>query len=75
MTNPKPDDRSDNAEKIKNTIDHTLQNMNEAEDYVKAHSNELNSAEKEEIENKNKRRRESIEGLRSEIKDEVNHNE
>ncbi|WP_040982470.1 small acid-soluble spore protein Tlp [Oceanobacillus jeddahense] len=74
MTTPKPDDRSDNVKKIKNTIDHTLQNMNEAEDYVKAHSNELNSADKEDIMSKNKRRRETIEGLRSEIEDEANHN-
>ncbi|MFD1412296.1 small acid-soluble spore protein Tlp [Oceanobacillus jeddahense] len=74
MTTPKPDDRSDNVKKIKNTIDHTLQNMDEAEDYVKAHSNELNSADKEDILSKNKRRRETIEGLRSEIEDEANHN-
>ncbi|MBM7676037.1 small acid-soluble spore protein Tlp [Gracilibacillus alcaliphilus] len=71
MTKPKPDDRSDNAEKIQNTIGHTLQNMNEAEDFVKAHADEMSSEDKQAIEAKNKRRQESIEGLRAEIKDEA----
>lgn len=75
MTNAKPDNRSDNVRKIQNTIDNTLQNINEAEDYTKAHSEELSTQEKNEIVNKNERRRKSIDGLRSEIKDEASHNE
>lgn len=75
MTKPKPDNRSDNVEKIENNIDHTLQNMNEAEDYLKAHADEMSSQDKQTIENKNERRKESIDGLRSEIKDEANHNQ
>lgn len=70
--NPKPDDRSDNAERIENTIGHTMQNMNEARDYVKAHSEEISEEEKRQIKEKNQRREESIDGLRAEIKDEVN---
>ncbi|WP_430791474.1 small acid-soluble spore protein Tlp [Virgibacillus flavescens] len=70
--NAKPDDRSDNAEKIENTIGHTMQNRNEAGDYVKAHSEEISEEEKRQIKGKNQRREESIESLRAEIKDEVN---
>lgn len=73
MTKPKPDDRSNNAERIENTIAHTLQNMNEAEDFVKAHEDKMSAHDKKEIESKNERRRESIEGLRAELKDEASH--
>ncbi|WP_077595824.1 small acid-soluble spore protein Tlp [Oceanobacillus kimchii] len=71
MTHPKPDDRSDNVEKIQNTIDHTLENLNESKDYINTHSEELSSKEKEELLSKNERRKESVDGLRSEIKDEA----
>ncbi|WP_184403614.1 small acid-soluble spore protein Tlp [Geomicrobium halophilum] len=68
----KPDDRSNNPERIENNIGHTLQNMNEARDFEKAHEHELSEKDKQEIEAKNERRAESIEGMRDEIKDEVN---
>ncbi|MDA3129345.1 small acid-soluble spore protein Tlp [Aliibacillus thermotolerans] len=71
MSKPKPDDRSNNKDRIENTIGHTLQNMNEARDYLKAHSEELSEEEKRRIEEKNKRRAESIEGMREELKDEA----
>ncbi|WP_404456718.1 small acid-soluble spore protein Tlp [Virgibacillus necropolis] len=69
---PKPDDRSNNPERIENTIGHTMQNMNEARDYVKAHSGEISEEEKQQIKEKNQRREESIHGMREEIKDEIN---
>ncbi|RSL33046.1 small acid-soluble spore protein Tlp [Salibacterium salarium] len=72
MEKPKPDDRSNNAERMENTIGHTLQNMNEARDFEKAHSEELSEEDKQQIEEKNQRREQSIDGLREEIKDEVN---
>ncbi len=71
MTNPKPDDRSDNPEKLERMIGDTLQNLNEAEDYLKAHEDELSAEEKQQILEKNQRRKESIEGFRAELKDEV----
>lgn len=67
----KPDDRSDNIDKMEETIGHTLDNMDDARDYLKAHSEELSEEEKREIKEKNRRREESIEGLRQEIKDEA----
>lgn len=66
----KPDDRSDNVEKISKNIGHTLQNIDEARDYVKAHGEEMSEEEKRQIREKNQRRESSIEGLREEIKDE-----
>ncbi|WP_163526141.1 small acid-soluble spore protein Tlp [Halobacillus ihumii] len=66
----KPDDRSNNKERIEKNIGHTLQNMDEANDYVKAHSEEMSQEEMNQIQEKNQRREDSIESLREEIKDE-----
>ncbi|WP_079530033.1 small acid-soluble spore protein Tlp [Halobacillus hunanensis] len=66
----KPDDRSNNKERIEKNIGHTLQNMDEANDYVKAHSEEMSQDEMNQIQEKNQRREESIESLREELKDE-----
>jgi len=67
----KPDDRSDNAEKIEYNIQHTQENWREANDYLKAHQNELSAQEKQQVETKNLRREAAIEGFREEIKDEI----
>ncbi|WP_156856483.1 small acid-soluble spore protein Tlp [Oceanobacillus sp. AG] len=63
---PKPDDRSDNVEKMQHMIQDTLENMEEAEETMEF-SDEIG---KEQILAKNKRRKEAIEGFREEIKDE-----
>lgn len=67
---PKPDDRSDNVEKLQNMIDNTLENIEKAEETASLSSNE----ERANIEAKNERRRESIEAMRSEVKDEAQNN-
>lgn len=67
----KPDDRSDNVERIAHAIDNTMENMREAEDYVKAHADEMDPRDKADIEAKNQRRNEAIQGFREEIKDEA----
>ena len=64
---PNPDDRSDNVEKLQNMVQNTIENMEEAEDSMRFASDE----QREQIAEKNKRRRESIEGMREEIKDEA----
>ncbi|MCO7124534.1 small acid-soluble spore protein Tlp [Sporolactobacillus shoreicorticis] len=66
----KPDDRSDNWEKISRNIGNTLQNINETNDYLKAHGDKMDEEEKRQLREKNKRRDESVKGLREEIKDE-----
>lgn len=70
--NNKPDDRRDNVEKIQNSIDHTIRNMEIANDMM----DEIdNSKTKEELRAKNERREQALEGMREEIKDEANSRE
>ncbi|KPV43874.1 small acid-soluble spore protein Tlp [Alicyclobacillus ferrooxydans] len=69
----KPDDRSDNVERIAHAIDNTMENMREAEDYLKAHADEMDPRDKADIQAKNDRRNEAIQGFREEIKDEARH--
>jgi small acid-soluble spore protein (thioredoxin-like protein) len=71
----KPDDRSDNVEKLQNMIEHTMENMREAEDYMKANEGEMPSEEVADIREKNRRRRDAIEGFREEIRDEISDRE
>ncbi|MED1919117.1 small acid-soluble spore protein Tlp [Bacillus thuringiensis] len=66
----KPDDRSDNAEKLQNMISNTEENIRESEDYLAANAGEISAEERANLEAKNQRRGESIEGYRAEIKDE-----
>lgn len=67
----KPDDRSDNVEKLDHMIGETLQNKNEARDYLKAHADEMSEEQKRQIKEKNRRREEAVEGFRQEIQDEA----
>ncbi|MGV2938979.1 small acid-soluble spore protein Tlp [Mesobacillus sp. LC4] len=67
---PKPDDRSDNVEKLQSMIHHTIENMEDAEAAMVNSSPE----DQQRIKEKNERRRESIDAFRAEIKDEA-HNQ
>ncbi|GAB6180983.1 hypothetical protein JCM14036_23020 [Desulfotomaculum defluvii] len=64
----KPDDRSDNVEKLQEMVQNTIQNLEEAHETLQNDS--LSQEQKQAIIAKNKRREESIESFRSEIKDE-----
>ncbi|MFC5453097.1 small acid-soluble spore protein Tlp [Paenibacillus aestuarii] len=68
----KPDDRSNNPARLQNAIDHTLANMNEAEDYLDEHADEISAVDKQNIEEKNQRRQQAINGFIEEKKDEQN---
>lgn len=68
----KPDDRSDNVEKLQDMTQDTLANLQEAESYLDEHADEISATERNNIVEKNERRRESISGFREEIKDEAN---
>ena len=63
---PNPDDRSDNVEKLQEMIVNTDDNIRKAE----ATMVNLSGEELAQVEAKNERRRESIESMRAEIKDE-----
>jgi small acid-soluble spore protein (thioredoxin-like protein) len=65
---PKPDDRSDNVEKLQSMIHDTIENIEAAEESLAFTNSET---QRQQIAEKNERRRESIESFRSEIKDEV----
>jgi small acid-soluble spore protein (thioredoxin-like protein) len=65
---PNPDDRSDNVEKLQSMIQNTIENMEEAEASLELANDDTHRAQ---IEAKNERRRESIDAMRAEVKDEA----
>jgi small acid-soluble spore protein (thioredoxin-like protein) len=65
---PKPDDRSDNVEKLQSMIHDTIENMEEAEESLTLTDSE---EQRQQIESKNQRRRESLDSMRSEVRDEA----
>jgi small acid-soluble spore protein (thioredoxin-like protein) len=65
-----PDDRSDNAKKIKQNIDGTIRNMEAAEEAIAGSSD---SEMKKALEEKNERRKQALNGMRQEIRDEAQH--
>lgn len=68
----KPDDRSDNVEKIQRSIDSTIRNMEAAEDMM---ARTPDGKMKQELERKNERRERALDGMRKEIRDEAKHRE
>lgn len=67
----KPDNREDNEAHLQEHIDHTLENLREAEDYLDEHADEIPDHEKEAIEAKNHRRKGAIDGFIAEKRDEA----
>lgn len=65
---PNPDNREDNVERIQKNINMTIHNMEAAEEMIAKSSNEKT---KQSLSDKNKRRRQALEGMREEIKDEA----
>lgn len=72
MPKAKPDDRRNNARRIQENIDHTYENLREAEEYLAEHADEISPDQERMIREKNKRRKKSIEGMIEEKKDEQN---
>lgn len=68
MKKHKPDDRSDNVEKIQHNINHTIQNMELAEEMIEITDNPKT---KKDLKEKNERRRDALNGMRAEIRDEA----
>ncbi|OMP68174.1 small acid-soluble spore protein Tlp [Domibacillus epiphyticus] len=64
---PKPDDRSDNVEKLQEMVQNTIGNIEAAEETMVF----ADGRERAAIKAKNERREESIAGMRSEIEDEA----
>jgi small acid-soluble spore protein (thioredoxin-like protein) len=68
MSKPKPDDRSDNVERIQANINHTIRNMEAAEEMIEKTDDRKMART---LEEKNDRRRDALEGFRAEIRDEA----
>jgi len=64
---PKPDDRSDNVEKLQTMVQNTIENIEESQDTMQFASEN----DRELIQAKNERREEAIQAMREEIKDEA----
>ncbi|MFC7394935.1 small acid-soluble spore protein Tlp [Scopulibacillus cellulosilyticus] len=69
MPRPKPDDRSDNVEKLQENVQNTIENLEEAHETL--HNDDLSEKDRQAILDKNERREQSIAGMREEIKDEA----
>ena len=63
-----PDDRSDNVERIQNNIDHTLRNIEAAEEVIAATPDKK---KKKDLQAKNERRNDALDSMRHEIQDEA----
>ncbi|GFN32371.1 small acid-soluble spore protein Tlp [Paenibacillus xylaniclasticus] len=66
----KPDDRSNNASRIRNAIENTEENLREAQSYLDEHADEISPKELSDIKRKNKGRHAAIEGFQNELQDE-----
>lgn len=64
---PKPDDRSNNVEKIRDIVRNTEDNFREAEISMEF----ADSTQREMMKEKNERRKQSLETLKEEMKDEI----
>jgi len=64
---PKPDDRSDNAARIQKNINMTIHNMEAADEMIAKTSD---TKTKKALMEKNERRRQALEGMRKEMRDE-----
>jgi small acid-soluble spore protein (thioredoxin-like protein) len=67
---PNPDDRRDNVRKIQRNINRTIQNMEAADEMIDKTSD---PKMKQELIDKNERRRAGLDNMQGEIRDEAEH--
>ncbi|QOY34808.1 small acid-soluble spore protein Tlp [Anaerobacillus isosaccharinicus] len=65
----KPDNRYNNAERLEQMVNNTIENLEEAHKTLQ--NEDLNKADRDAIEAKNARREQSIDSFKAEIEDEV----
>ncbi|HKM18310.1 MAG: small acid-soluble spore protein Tlp [Firmicutes bacterium] len=68
MPKPKPDDRSDNVDKLQEQVVNTIENLEAAHETLQ--NEDLPEEQRRAILEKNRRRERAIAGKRAEIKDE-----
>ncbi|MBD3918936.1 small acid-soluble spore protein Tlp [Paenibacillus sp. PR3] len=67
---PKPDDRSNNAARLRESIQNTQDNLRESEDYLDEHAEEIAPSELNALKQKNSNRQSAISGFENELEDE-----
>ncbi|WP_028551708.1 small acid-soluble spore protein Tlp [Paenibacillus sp. UNC451MF] len=67
----KPDNRADNAEHLQKSINNTIENLEQTEQYLAEHADEISPQEKQTLQSKNERREKSLNSFREEMKDEA----
>lgn len=65
---PNPDNRSDNVQHLQNNINSTIRNMEAADEMIAKTSD---GKAKQDLKDKNDRRKQSLDGFRREIRDEA----
>lgn len=65
----KPDNRYNNAERLEQMVNNTIENLEEAHKTLQ--NDDLNKTDREAIEAKNARREQSIDSFKAEIEDEI----
>ncbi len=65
---PNPDDRRDNVDKLQFNINQTIENMEKAKETMELTDDPI---QKQAIKEKNRRRKDALQGFRNEIKDEA----
>ncbi|NMM53432.1 small acid-soluble spore protein Tlp [Paenibacillus aquistagni] len=68
----KPDDRSNNAERIQNNIANTVKKVQDTADYLNEHASEISGEEINQLKHKNENRKQAISSLKQEYQDEAN---
>ncbi|MFD1954779.1 small acid-soluble spore protein Tlp [Paenibacillus thailandensis] len=66
----KPDNRADNVPHLKKALKNTAENLREAEQYLDEHADEISPKELNDVIEKNRNRRKSMESFENEIEDE-----
>ncbi|MCI3920818.1 small acid-soluble spore protein Tlp [Paenibacillus sp. TRM 82003] len=66
----RPDGRTENVKRLNKQVKHTIENLNEAQEYLQEHAEELAPQEAASIEAKNERRRANVDNLEDEMEEE-----
>jgi len=65
------DNGDDHNDHLQDQINHTFENLRDAENYLDEHADDISDDEKDNIESKNDRRKESINDLKAAKRDEA----
>lgn len=70
----KPDDRSDNVEKLQQSVQNTIDNLERSEHYLDEYAEEISPQQSQTLAEKNANRIAAIDSMRNEMSDEADDN-